>query len=81
MLITYIFREPAAWVLPLLVQILSYMKILNKMGKNSLYGIIPVLGEMEMSKDLFRKMRSFWRPAVVTAAMYGTVLIIGRNNE
>ena len=81
MLVTYIFREPEAWVLPLLVQILSYVRILRKMDKRYLLGIIPPLGEMEMSSDLFRNKRSFWRPAVITAAMFLTVKIIGSHNE
>ena len=80
MLIMYIIRNPLLWVLPLLIQIASYMRILKKMNKKPLFGIIPVLGEYAMSTDLFKKMRSFWRPAVVTAAMWATVMIIGRDN-
>ena len=32
MLITYLFRNPALWIIPLAIQILSYWKILGKMG-------------------------------------------------
>lgn len=80
MLILYILKSPLIWVVPTLIQILSYIKILKKMGKNPMMGLIPVLGEMEMSTDLFRKMRSFWRPAVVTAALFVTATIIGGHN-
>jgi len=73
MLIAYIFRNPVIWIIPLIIQASSYVKILKKMGKREVMGIIPVLGEMEMSADLFRNMRSFWRPAIVTAAMFLTV--------
>ena len=78
-MIASISKSPLMWV-TLLIQIVSYVKILEKMGKRRLMGVIPVLGEYEMSQDLFRKMRSFWRPMVVIAAMLITVKIIGSHN-
>ena len=80
MLITYLFREPLLWIIPLLIQILSYYKILGKMGKRKYLAIIPLLGEMEMSTDLFQKMRSFWRPAAITIAMFVTSRYMGMDN-
>lgn len=81
MLFTYLFRDPAVWTFPLLIQILCYYKILGKMGKRRYFAIIPMLGEMEMSTDLFRRMRSFWRPAVITIAMFLTSRYLGIDNE
>ena len=81
MLFTYLFRNPAVWTTPLLIQILCYYKILGKMGKRKYFAIIPMLGEMEMSTDLFRTMRSFWRPAIITIAMFLTSRYLGMNNE
>ncbi len=81
MLATYLFRNPAVWTFPLLIQILCYYKILGKMGKRRYFAIIPMLGEMEMSTDLFRRMRSFWRPAVITIAMFLTSRYLGIDNE
>ena len=72
MLFTYLFREPTVWVLPLLIQIVSYYRILGKMGKRKYCAIIPLFGEMEMSTDLFRSMGSFWRPAMIIIAMFFT---------
>ena len=80
MLITYLFHNPAVWIIPLAIQILSYWKILGKMGKRKWCSIIPILGEMEMSTDLFRRMRSFWRPAAITIAMFITSRYLGINN-
>jgi len=80
MLIVYLFRNPVIAAIPLLIQILSYVMILKKMGKNGALGIIPVVGEWAMSKDLFKRMRSFWRPAILTAAVCVTTLIIGVHN-
>ena len=81
MLFTYLFRNPAVWTTPLLIQILCYYKILGKMGKRKYFAIIPMLGEMEMSTDLFRTMRFFWRPAIITIAMFLTSRYLGMNNE
>ena len=81
MLATYLFRDPAVWTVPLLIQILCYYKILGKMGKRRYFAIIPMLGDMEMSTDLFRNMRSFWRPAVITVAMFLTSRYLGMDNE
>lgn len=81
MLFTYLFRNPAVWTGPLLIQILCYYKILGKMGKRKYCAIIPIIGEMEMSTDLFRSMRSFWRPAVITIAMFLTSRYLGMYNE
>ncbi|MBQ6388612.1 MAG: hypothetical protein IJH90_03150 [Mogibacterium sp.] len=80
MVFIYLFGTPVAIAVIMIPQILSYVKILQKMGKNPLMGIIPPLGDMEMSKDLFRSMRSFWRPAIITLVMYLTVVVIGIHN-
>ena len=80
MLATYLFRNPAVWIIPLAIQVLSYWKILGKMGKRKWCAIIPILGEMEMSTDLFRRMRSFWRPAAITIAMFLTSRYLGMEN-
>ena len=81
MLFTYLFRNPAVWTFPLLVQILCYYRILGKMGKRRYCAIIPILGDMEMSSDLFRSMGSFWRPALICIAMFLTSRSLGMDNE
>lgn len=81
MLSLYCFAKPIQWVVPLIIQIISYIKILDKMGKNKFMGIIPAFGEMEMSKDLFRRMRSFWRPMAVFVMMMITAFYLRRNLE
>ncbi|MBR4091671.1 MAG: hypothetical protein IKK28_12600 [Mogibacterium sp.] len=81
MLFTYIFRNPAVWTFPLLIQILCYYRILGKMGKRKYCAIIPILGDMEMSSDLFRSMGSFWRPALICIAMFLTSRYLGMDNE
>ena len=81
MLFTYLFRDPTVWTIPLLIQIVCYFRILGKMGKRKIFAIIPLLGDMEMSTDLFRRMRTFWRPAVITVAMFLTSRYLGMDNE
>ena len=80
MLATYLFRNPATWIIPLLIQILSYWKILGKMDKRKWCAVIPIFGEMEMSTDLFLYMRSFWRPAMIAIAMFLTSRYLGTDN-
>ena len=80
MLATYLFRNPATWIIPLLIQILSYWKILGKMDKRKWCALIPIFGEMEMSTDLFLYMRSFWRPAMIAIAMFLTSRYLGTDN-
>lgn len=73
MLITYLLRRaPAVWLIPLIIQIVCYVKILKKMGKRPALGIVPVLGDWEMSHDLFRGMHTFWRAAAVSACLFAT---------
>ena len=78
MLISYLFRrEPLIWAVPLIIQIVSYVRILRKMGKRSYLGILPVLAEWEMSHDLFRHRRTFWRALTVSACLFATAAWIG----
>lgn len=77
MLVAYIFRDPVIWIVPLIIQIVSYMRILGKMGKKSALGIIPVVGEWAMSHDLYRRMRHFWRNVVFVTALYITAEYLG----
>ena len=81
MLLSYLIRTPLIWVIPLLIQIVSYIGILRKMGKIPALGIVPMLGEMEMSRDLFRRMRSFWRPAIIALALFFTAQYLGSDSE
>ena len=75
MLITYMVRlAPAIWIIPLIVQIVCYVRILKKMGKKPVLGIVPVIGEWKMSHDLFRGMHTFWRAAAVSACLFATAV-------
>ena len=76
MLAAYLIRNPLV-IIPLLIQAVSYIKILKKMGRRPAMGMIPVLGEWEMSHDLFRHMRTFWRAAVITVCLFATALWLG----
>lgn len=64
--------KPVYWIIPWILQSLAYFLILKKMGLNRKTAIIPFLAEREFSKVLFRGIRSFWRPFVITA-----VFVIG----
>lgn len=75
MLITYLLRRaPVVWLVPLIIQIVCYIKILKKMGKRPALGIVPVLGDWEMSHDLFRWMIPFWRATAVSVCLFATAV-------
>lgn len=69
MLITYFARNNVIWIVPLIIEIVCYMRILGKMGKKPLLGLIPAVGEWAMSHDLYRRMRHFWRCVVFVIAL------------
>ena len=77
MLIIYCFAAPILWIVPYIIQTVSYMRILKRMGKKRIFGLVPLLGEWQMSQDVFRRRRQFFRPAVVAAALMLTAWYVG----
>lgn len=72
MLQQYFLMKPIYWIVPWILQSTAYYLILGKMGLKRRTAIIPFLAEREFSTVLFRGMRSFWRPFIITA-----VFVIG----
>ena len=68
----YFLMKPIYWIIPWILQSTAYYLILGKMGLRRKTAIIPFLAEKEFSTVLFRGMRSFWRPFIITA-----VFVIG----
>lgn len=77
MLIIYCFAGTAVCIAAYIIQAVSYMRILKRMGKNRLFGLVPLLGDWQMSKDLFKRRRQFLRPVIVTGALMITGLYVG----
>ena len=71
MLIVYFLMRPVFWILPWILQALAYFKILKKMELKPWPAVVPVLGEYQLSRRLFPKRRSFFRPLILTAIMVG----------
>ena len=72
MLSYYFLEKPVYWIIPWVIQSIAYFFILKKMRLRRWTAIIPFLAEREMSTVLFRRMRSFYRPFIITA-----VFVIG----
>ena len=67
MIAVYFFEDPANWIIPWIIQAVTYFFLLKKMQLNRWTCIIPFLAERQFSKLLFRRLRSFYRPFVIAA--------------
>lgn len=67
MISVYFFEDPANWIIPWIIQAVTYFFLLKKMQLNRWTCIIPFLAERQFSKLLFRRLRSFYRPFVIAA--------------
>lgn len=53
------------WIIAVVAQIIGYFFILRKMNLDARFAIIPFAAEGRLSKELFRRMRSYFRPLVI----------------
>ena len=79
MIFRYLLTRPYLWVFPWLLQAFAYFFILKKMNIRKRKCVIPFLAEREMSKVLFRKMSSFYRPFLVSAVFFAAAYYLGAN--
>ena len=56
------------WLLAWLLQSIGYYFVLKAMKEDTSYAIIPFFAEWHLSKFLFEKMRTFYRPFAITMA-------------
>ncbi|MBP3853070.1 MAG: hypothetical protein J6D18_00715, partial [Erysipelotrichaceae bacterium] len=71
MLPLYFIAKPVLWVLPWLLQSIGYAGILNKAGEKRAWALFPVLAEWRLSRLLFKDIRSFVHPLIVTCVLLG----------
>ena len=81
MLLTYFLMTPNLWPVPWLLQSLGYFFVLKKMGLRRWTCIVPFQAEREMTGVLFERMRVFYRPFIVAAALMGTAYYIGPSSS
>ena len=73
--------SPQYWGIPWILQAVAYYFVLKKMGLRKWTAVIPVLGEREMSTVLFRRMRTFYRPAVIAAVFLAGAYYLGSGEQ
>ncbi len=73
----YFFKDPSSWILPWILQVISYFVLLRKLNLKRWTALVPFLAEREFSKMTFRKLRSFYRPFVVSAILALGALYLG----
>ena len=71
MLFTYYLSKPINWILPLILQVIVYYRLLRKMCMDPRWAFIPFVAEGKMSKNLFRHKSLHLHFLVLTAIMLG----------
>lgn len=77
MLYIYFFKHPIMWVIPWILQSIGYFFILKKMGLRQWTAIVPFVAEREFCTVLMQRMRTFWRPFLITAIFVGFAYYLG----
>ena len=69
MLLTGLMVSKPGLIIVWVLQAIGYFFVLKKMGLKRWACVIPFLAERELSKVLFRRLRTFYRPFVVAAVL------------
>ncbi|MBR2546767.1 MAG: hypothetical protein IKF07_01040 [Eubacterium sp.] len=77
MLFLRILTDPIAFVVYWVVMTIGYFFVLKKMPLKRWTCIVPFLAEREMTKVLFRTMRSFYRPFIISLVFGAAALYLG----
>lgn len=77
----YFLIKPAYWIGPWILQSIAYFLILGKMGLKRRTALIPFLAEREFSTVLFRGIRSFWRPFIISAVFICGAYYLGPDDR
>lgn len=72
-----ILTDPLAFIIYWIFTSLGYFFVLGKMPLKRSTFIIPFLAEREMTKVLFRTMRSFWRPFIISVVFAVGAIYLG----
>ena len=76
MLDTFLMK-PESWFIPWILRAVAYYFVLKKMGLRYWTAAVPFLAEREMSTVLFRRMRTFYRPFIISAVFMAGAYYLG----
>lgn len=81
MLISFIGMHPVSFIISWVLQAIGYYMVLKKVGVKPLNALVPVVAEYQLSRRLFKRRRSFVRPAVICAILVCALLYVGNGQE
>ena len=65
MLLDHLFLDEKYWFVPLILQAIAYVGVLKKMGIGWLWAFIPGGADYQLTRKLYPRTRTFWRPFFV----------------
>ena len=77
MITVYVLNSLGLWIIQWVLQMIAYFFVLKKMNLRKIMCLIPFLAERELSKELFRYMRTFYRPFLMAAILCSAAWYIG----
>ena len=69
MLLNYLLQNQDWWFVPLILQGVTYFLLFGKMDIPQLLAFIPGVADWRLTKELFPRTRSFWRPFFTTTLL------------
>lgn len=71
MTIGYFISHPMVFALGVICLCVAYFFLFKKMNIKGIYAILPFVAEARLTRVLYPKMRTFWRPFFITAVLCG----------
>ena len=71
MFLIYFLAKPVFWLIPWIITAFVYSRILKKLGYRSFWAAVPLIAERLISKKLYQKKRTFYRPVIIILIVFG----------
>lgn len=81
MLLICLLGDYPVWIVSWILMAIGYYLVLKRMGLSKWACVIPFLAERELSKVLFQRLRSFYRPFVVALVLLIFGLYLGTGED
>ena len=69
MLLFYFLRNKYLWIIAWVLQSIGYHSLLKRIGDNPTFSIVPFFAEWRLSKYVFSRNVSFFRPLIITLVL------------
>lgn len=71
MLLNFLLMQRKTWIIPFVLQAIAYVGALRKMGIPAWWAVVPGGADYQLTKRLYPRQRSFWRPFFVSTLLVG----------